>query len=198
MLDLKPVSIPVCLRSRASITALKLVSIAQREVTHIKLQRHRNNQAILGPSPALERLRGDGPVMRRNRDVFSESKSKSHTNALFDRMTYVSAQPEVAQDVEIDRARDRRGQLHFRPLLVVAAQLCAGIMGRKEAQKAQEMDQFCLCHQLRRLCGGSTVNEASPTTTLSPTCNRVALASGLGRVAMITFVLWRSGVSVVR
>src|SRR5215212_1860612 len=43
-------------------------------------------------------------------------------------------------------------------------------------------------------CGSKTVNEVIATTTRSRACNRVALASGLGRVAMI--VLARSGVSV--
>ena len=47
-------------------------------------------------------------------------------------------------------------------------------------------------------CCGNTVNEVKATTTRSPMCSLVALASGFGRVAMIDFVVFLSGVSVVR
>lgn len=198
MFDHESVSIPVGPGSIAAIPALELISIAQPEFARIKAQRHRNDNAVLPPAPALERLCADVQIVRRKRDVLSESKSKSNPDTLINRMTDVAADPQPADDVEINRAGDRRGQEHIRPLLVVAARLCVGFMDHEEAQKAQDLYKYFLRHQLRRLCGGSTVNEVSATTTLSPTCNRVVLASGLGRVAMITFVLWRSGVSVVR
>jgi len=53
-------------------------------------------------------------------------------------------------------------------------------------------------HVLLGRSGGSTVKEVKATTTRSPTCNRVALASGFGRVAMMDFVAWLSGGWVVR
>ena len=46
--------------------------------------------------------------------------------------------------------------------------------------------------------GASTVKEVIATTTRSPMRSLVALASGLGRVAIMDFVDWLSGVSVVR
>lgn len=174
MLDHEAVSIPVCPNARVSIPALELISIAQLEFAEIKTHRHGKDHPVLPRSPALERLCADVQVVRRKRNVLTESKSKPNTDALIDRMSDVAPDPQRANNVEIDRVDDRRRQLHFRPLLVVVVRLRLRIRDHKEAHDAQSVDQKFLSHPLVLLCGGSTVKEVNATTTLSPTCNRMA------------------------
>jgi hypothetical protein len=86
--------------------------------------------------------------------------------------------------------------LNISPLLIIRVideRLCG--RARYEQQQQQQTLQFV---PFVPFCGGKTVKDLSATVTFSPACNRVALASGLGRVAMMDLVLERSGVSVVR
>ena len=102
------------------------------------------------------------------------------------------AQPQRTEHVEIDIFRDRNCELNVSPLLIVALNsLRRGEATQRKKQETDVDDSF-------QLFDGKTVNDVSPTTTRSPTCNRVALASGFGRVAIIDFVDRLSGVSVVR
>jgi hypothetical protein len=125
--------------------------------------------------------------------ILPEAERKTCPDAFIDRVTDIPPNPERTQNIKIDRACDRHRELNVCPLLIVSPQR----LRRCEAKKHQQgnahkrgLPQFVPL----ALCSGRTVNDVSATTTRSPTCNLMALASGLGRVAMIAFVAWLSGV----
>src|SRR5678815_1095371 len=113
-------------------------------------------------------------------------------------MADVATESRRAEYVEVNVLRDRHGDLNLTPELVVTA--IDNLRRREASQHKQQQARPRAPPQIPPFgpCGGKTVNEVSATTTRSPTCKRVALASGFGRVAMIDLVDLRSGVSVVR
>jgi len=131
-------------------------------------------------------------IIRRHAEILSRAESKSNTNAFVDRPADIAPQPQRPQNIEIEVRRDWNRELNVTPhLIVVRNSLRRGEAAQRTKQETNVEDSF-------QLFDGRTVNDVSDTTTRSPTCNRVALASGLGRVAMIDFVERLSGVSVVR
>src|SRR6185503_7322957 len=101
------------------------------------------------------------------------------------------------EHIKVDVRAYRHCNLDITPELIVSSiDLC----GREAAQHKQEDARTRAPSQLAPFapCCCKTVNEVSARTTRSPTCNRVVLASGFGRVAMIDLLGFRSGVSVVR
>ena len=107
-------------------------------------------------------------------------------------MADITPQTQRTENIEIKMFCDWNRELNVGPKLSVALNsLRRGEAAQRTKRKPNIEDPF-------QLFDGRTVNEVSATTTRSPTCNRVALASGLGRVAIIDLVERFSGVSVVR
>src|SRR6185436_11779068 len=172
MLHLKTVSISRCLESGVAIPTLKLVSIAQPELTHIEPQRNRQHEPVLPNPPVLNGPHCDRQEVWRHRDVLPESKSETNTHALVYRMTDVTAEPECSEKIEINCFCDWNRELHVGPLLIVSSidQLCWCVAHQHQAEHKAGVDES---FQLEPFLdwGGRTVKEVSATTTRSPTCS---------------------------
>lgn len=198
MLDQQPVAVSRRRDPRISNPPLKHIPITEPKLVDIKPQGHRQRQSTLPRSPVTNRLRRDVEIVRRDLHVLSKPERESGADALVHRMADVATESKRAEHVEINIFRDRNRELNFTPELIVS--LIDNLRRREASQHKQQQARPRALPQLAPFepCGGKTVNEVSATTTRSPTCSRVALASGFGRVAMIDLVGFRSGVSVVR
>jgi len=192
MLDLKPVAISPRLRAIIPQPPLKLIPLTKPKLICSKPQRHRHRQPIFPNLAPAKWLHADVQIIWRHTEILSRTESESNANTLVDRPANITPQTQRPQNIEIKILRDWNCELNVGPELIVALNsLRGGEAAQRTKQETNVEDSF-------QLFDGRTVNDVSATTTRSPTCNRVALASGLGRVAIIDLVDRFSGVSVVR
>ena len=194
MLNLKPVSISPRLQSRVSVASLKLIPLTQPEFAGIKTQRDRQRESILPNFAPGKWLHANALVVWRDAEILSPTKSKSNAHAFINRVADITPQSQCTQKIEINILRDGHRKLDVSPLLIVTLN---SLRGREATQCTKEKGNVEDVSQVAPF-DGRTVNEVSATTTRSPTCNRVALASGLGRVAIIDLVDCLSGGCVVK
>ena len=199
MFELQPVSIPSGRCARGSKTTLEEVSIAESEFVEIEPQRDRKRETILPNAPVPNRLHTDAQKIWRDRQILAEPESKPDPRAFIDGPGDITPEAQRTQQVEVNSFGDGNCDLYVAPQLIV------GVVNRlRRYASTQECQQHQ--SQVRSFAqfvpfvrgGGRTVKDVRATITRSPTCRRVLLASGLGRVAMIDFVGSLSGVSVVK
>ena len=119
MLNLKPVAISRTTSPGISQASLKLIPIAEPELTGVEPQRDRQRQPILPDLAPAKRLHADVQVVRRHSDILSESESESDANTFVDRMADIASQTQRTENVEIKILRDRNRELNVGPQLII-------------------------------------------------------------------------------
>lgn len=130
--------------------------------------------------------------------MLAKPERETQAEAFINRAADVASNTQRSENVEVDGLGHRHCDLNITPDLIVSSidELRRGEATQHQQQKTGKRDVPQFAPFARG--GGKTVNDVSATVTRSPSCNRVVLASGFGRVAMIDLAEWRSGVSVVR
>ena len=119
MLNLKPVAISPRLHSRIPQASLKLIPIAEPELTSRKPQRDRHRQSILPDLAPAKWLHVDVQIVRRHSEILSPTESESNANTLVHRPADIASQAQRTQNVEIKILGDRNRQLNVSPQLIV-------------------------------------------------------------------------------